>query len=59
MTDDTVFLGTEDGVSIYAKRSNIDGVDRAMQRDHMRRQAHDNAAWALYEYHQKQKGGDT
>lgn len=53
--DDTVFLGVEDGLSIYAKRSTIDGVDRVMQADHMRRQAHDNAAWALWEYNQKQK----
>lgn len=53
--DDTVFLGIEDGIAVYANPENIDGVDVAMQRDHMRRTAHDNAAKALYEYYQRQK----
>jgi hypothetical protein len=55
MTTGSIYIGTEDGVAIYANRKSIDGVDRAMQRDHMRRVAHDNAAKALYEFYQKQK----
>jgi hypothetical protein len=55
MTNDPIYIGTEDGLAMYAKPENIDGVDRAMQRDHMRRAAHDKAAKALYEFYQKQK----
>ena len=55
MTTDSIYIGTENGVAIYVSRENISGIDRAMQRDHMRRTAHDNAAKALYEYYQRQK----
>jgi hypothetical protein len=55
MTTNPIYIGTEDGVAIYVSRENISGIDRTMQRDHMRRTAHDNAAKALYEYYQRQK----
>lgn len=49
--DNLVFIGVEDGVSIYARRENVTGVDRAMQRDHMRREAADKAQGALYNFY--------
>ena len=46
--DNIVFIGVEDGVAIYARRENITGVDREMQRDHMRRETAEKAQYALY-----------
>ena len=52
---DPVFIGVEDGVHVYRKRENLDGIDIAMQREHMKRQAQDNAAKVLWEYYQQGK----
>ena len=46
-TSDAVFVGMEGGVSVYTDRQNLTGIDHAMLRDNMRREAADRAQGAF------------
>jgi len=52
---DTVFIGMEDGVAVYAKRETLSGVDRAMMRDQFRRELLMRTIEARSEIHAKKE----